>query len=58
MKKRDSEQWEQFVAYGSPARRHMTELIARGEARRQARREAEERRRARLRRLTFGLLGR
>jgi hypothetical protein len=58
MKKRDPEEWEDFVKYGSPARREMTEIIARVEARRQARREAEERRRARLRRLTFGLLGR
>jgi hypothetical protein len=58
MTKRDPEQWEEFVAYGSPARRHMSEILARIEARRQARREAEERRQARLRRLTFGLLGR
>ena len=58
MKRNDPERWREIQEQGAVARRHMSELIARGEARRQARREAEERRRARLRRLTFGLLGR
>ena len=53
MTKRDPEQWEEFVAYGSPARRQMSEIIERVEARRQARREAEERRREKERALTI-----
>jgi hypothetical protein len=58
MKRNDSERWREIQEQGAAAHRRMSELIARGDARRQARREAEERRRARLRRLTFGLLGR
>jgi hypothetical protein len=58
MKNRDPQEWDEFVNYGSPARRQMMEIIERFEARRQARHEAEERRRVRLRRLTFGLLRR
>jgi hypothetical protein len=58
MKRNDAERRKELEEQGAAAHRRMSELIARGEARRQARREAEERRRARLRRLTFGLLGR
>jgi hypothetical protein len=43
-------QWEE-------ARREMEQAIERLDAKLQARREHEERRRRRLRRLTFGLLG-
>lgn len=40
------------------ARRRLEERLERSEALAQAEKEREERRRARLRRLTFGLLGR
>jgi hypothetical protein len=53
-----AEDYERVQESIKHAHQNMLEHLARSEARKRVERERHERRRARLRRLTFGLLGR